>query len=377
MNIPVPPPPTKLGYYRVLSPNAGVRVSPLQLGAMTIGDKWESHGFGAMSKESSFKLLDAYFDRGGNFIDTSSNYQNGTSEDFIGEWMEGRRNRDQLVIATKYSTNYKQGEDLAQKVNFVGNSAKTLHVSVRDSLKKLRTDYIDILYVHWWDYETSVKEVMDTLHNVVVQGKVLYLGISDTPAWVVSQANLYANQHGKTPFSIYQGNWNVMDRSFERDVIPMAKTLGIALAPWNVLGGGKFRTDGEDAARRASDDKGRTILGADRNENEIKISKALEKVANEVGAKNIRAVAIAYVMQKAPYVFPILGGRKVEHLVANIEALDITLSPEQVKYLESALPFDKGFPTNFFGDGTAYNYFMTSTAHLTKQPGVLPISNVQ
>ncbi|KAJ7605455.1 NADP-dependent oxidoreductase domain-containing protein [Mycena polygramma] len=376
MNIPVPPPPTKLGYYRLLSPNAGVHVSPLQLGAMTIGDKWEKHGFGAMSKEASFKLLDAYFDRGGNFIDTSGNYQNGSSEEFIGEWMERRGIRDQLVIATKYSTNYKQDENLAQKVNFVGNNAKNLHVSVRDSLKKLRTDYIDILYVHWWDYETSVKEVMDALHNVVVQGKVIYLGISDTPAWVVSQANLYANLHGKTPFSIYQGHWNVMDRSFERDVIPMAKTLGLALAPWDVLGGSKFRTDEEDAARRVSADKGRTILGADRNEKEIKMSKALEKVAKEVGAKNIRAVAIAYVMQKAPYVFPILGGRKVEHLVENLEALDITLSDEQIKYLESVLPFDKGYPTNFFGDGTGYNYFMTSTAHFTKQPGVRPISNV-
>ncbi|KAF9461957.1 NADP-dependent oxidoreductase domain-containing protein [Collybia nuda] len=380
MNL-APNPPTKLGFYRVLSPLAGVRVSPIQLGAMTIGDKWGPYGLGSTTKESSFQLLDAYFNMGGNFIDTANNYQNQTSEEFIGEWMEARRNRDQIVLATKYSIMYKVGDDsssIAQKVNYVGNSSKSLKLSIRDSLRKLRTDYVDILYVHYWDYETPVSEIMNSLHNLIVEGKVLYLGISDTPAWVVSQANMYANLHGKTPFSIYQGEWNVMDRSFERDIIPMAKSLGIALAPWNVLGGGKFRTDAEEEERRRSDEHGRTITGSwERNEDEVKISRALEKVATELGTKNVRAVAIAYVMQKAPYVFPVLGARKVEQLKSNIEALDISLSPEQMKYLEGILPFDRGFPTGFFGDGTEYNFFLKSAAKYSKQPGVQPIAPVQ
>ncbi|KAJ3774127.1 Aldo/keto reductase [Lentinula raphanica] len=328
---PAPDPPTKLGVYRTLSARAGVRISPICLGAMSIGDKWNEF-MGSMDKESSFKLLDAYFDMGGNFIDTANNYQHETSEQFIGEWMEKRQIRDQLVIATKYTTNYKIGDkNIQQKVNFTGNNAKSLHLSVEASLKKLRTSYIDILYVHWWDFDTSVEEVMDSLHNMVVSGKVIYLGISDTPAWIVSQANQYAKDHGKTPFVIYQGKWSVLDRSFERDIIPMARFQGMALAPWGVIGSGRLRTDAEEQRRKET-------------------------------------VAIAYVMQKTPYVFPIIGGRKVENLVANLEALDISLSDEHIKELESVLPFDIGFPTDFIGDGSEYNFLLNATAKMQRLP---------
>lgn len=188
---------------------------------------------------------------------------------------------------------------------------------------------------------------MDGLHQVVMSGKALYLGISDTPAWIVADANRYAKEKGKTPFVIYQGSWNVMDRSFEREIIPMARSLGLALAPFNVLAGGKLRTDQEEKQRLESGEKGRTFHSADwmRNEDEKKMSAALEKVAKELGTEHITAVAIAYVMQKAPYVFPIIGGRKVEQLKANIEALTLSLTDEQITYLESVIPFDLGFPT--------------------------------
>lgn len=221
-----------------------------------------------------------------------------------------------------------------------------MNISVAASLKKLRTHYIDILYVHWWDFNTSIEEVMNGLHNLVVSGKVLYLGISDSPAWVVSAANQYARDHSKSPFVIYQGAWNVMERSFERDIIPMAREFGLALAPWKVLAQGKFRTDEEEERRAATGEKGRAALGPDckRNESEKKMSVALEKVAKEVGAASITAVAIAYVMQKAPYVFPIIGGRKVEHLMANLDALSVSLTDEHIRYLESIIPFDPGFP---------------------------------
>lgn len=374
---PASDPPTKLGVYRVLSAQAGVRVSPITLGAMSVGDKWEGLGMGSMNKESSFKLLDAYFDMGGNFIDTANVYQDGSSEEFIGEWAEQRGIRDQLVIATKYTNNYKRGDDsVAQKINYVGNGSKSLHLSVEASLKKLRTDYIDILYLHWWDWETSVREVMDNLHHLVALRKVLYLGISDAPAWVVAQANQYAIDHGKTPFVVYQGRWNVMERSFEREIIPMAREFGMALAPWDVLAAGRFRTDEDEQKRRDTGEKGRMISRPDweRNETEVKMSKVLEVVAAEVGAVgNLTAVAIAYVMHKTPYVFPIIGGRKVEHLKANIQALDIRLTEKQIEYLESVVPFDPGFPSSMIGDGTSHIRTLLAVAKMAKQPTLQPI----
>ncbi|KAK0220705.1 NADP-dependent oxidoreductase domain-containing protein [Armillaria fumosa] len=370
------PPATKLGHYRVLSPLAGVRVSPLQLGAMSIGDTWHKFGMGSMDKQSSFKLLDAYYDMGGNFIDTANGYQDESSEEFIGEWMQSRGIRDQIVLATKYTANYKYRKpSIKHQVNYAGNHAKSLNVSVTESLRKLRTTYLDILYVHCYDFETSVQEIMNSLHLLVLQGKVLYLGISDSPAWFVAQANTYALQQGKSPFVIYQGRWNLLERSFEREIIPMARSLGLALAPWDVLSGGKIRTDDEEEERRRSGENGRTLVSDcwERTEDEKKVSKALEHVAQELGAKNIRSVAIAYVMQKTPYVFPLIGGRKVEHLASNLEALNIVLSPEQIKYLESILPFDLGFPGNFFGTGEDNGRWLTSTACVVKQPLLQPI----
>ncbi|KAF7291847.1 Aldo-ket-red domain-containing protein [Mycena chlorophos] len=373
---PLTPPKTKLGYYRVLSPNAGVHVSPIQLGGASIGDKWATQGMGSMDKESSFKLLDAYVDNGGNIIDTANTYQDETSEMFIGEWMEARGIRDQLVIATKYTSNWKRNQDgFLNKASYVGNSFKSMHVSVEASLKKLRTSYIDILYIHFWDWDTSIEEVMNGLHSLVVQGKVLYLGISDAPAWVVAQANQYAKDHGKSPFVIYQGKWSILERSFEREIIPMARAHGMALAPFDVLAAGKIRTDAEEQARRESGEKGRMVWNStwERNEAEVKISHALEKVAAEVGAKSIQAVAIAYVMHKAPFVFPIIGGRKVEHLMANIEALDIALSPEQIAFLEGTLTFEVGFPTSIIGNGTSQQFLTATAGIFVPQPRLQPI----
>ncbi|KAF9450090.1 Aldo/keto reductase [Macrolepiota fuliginosa MF-IS2] len=372
---PPPPPKSKLGHYRLLSQNAGVHVSPLVLGAMSIGEKWSKH-LGAMDKATGFELLDAYYDNGGNFIDTASNYQDETSEMFIGEWAEQRGIRDQLFIATKYSGSYKLNDSsVTQKVFYSGNSAKSLHLSVAASLKKLRTSYIDLLYVHWWDWETSIEEVMRALNVLVQQGKVLYLGISDTPAWIVSKANQYARDHGLVPFSVYQGQWSVMNRSFERDIIPMARAEGMALAPWGVAGGGRFMTDEEEERRRQTGEEGRRVFDDSwkRSEDEKKMSSALEKVAKEIGVENITSVAIAYVMHKTPYVFPIVGGRKVEQLIQNIKALSIRLSDEQIRYLEGALPFDAGFPSSLIGDGSDLSFFQKLSGHIDKQPLPRPI----
>ncbi|KAI0925122.1 hypothetical protein AcW2_005804 [Taiwanofungus camphoratus] len=372
-------PKTKLGRHRQLAPLAGIHVSPICLGAMSIGDKWAKFGMGAMDKEGSFKLLDAFYGAGGNFIDTANDYQDESSEEFLGEWMEARDVREQMVVATKYTTNYKRAAPIAQKSAFVGNNLKSLHNSVKASLKKLRTDYIDILYVHWWDWHSGVEEVMNGLHHLVAQGKVLYLGISDTPAWLVSKANMYARLTGKTPFVIYQGAWSILQRDMERDIIPMARAEGMALAPFYVLATGKIRSDEEEERRRQTGEKGRMTASDawERTPEQRKVCQALGKVAQEVGTKDITAVAIAYVMQKTPYVFPIIGGRKVEHLLSNIAALDIALSAEQIAFLEGVLPFDAGFPSGIIGDGSAYTALYKSAGHFDKWPRQEAIRPVQ
>ncbi|KAI1281508.1 aryl-alcohol dehydrogenase [Xylaria sp. FL0933] len=375
--IPAPEPETELGRYRVLCPSAGVRVSPLCLGAMSIGSAWTDL-LGSMNKEQSFELLDAYFQKGGNFIDTANNYQDEESERWLGEWMASRKNRDQLVLATKFTTDYKSHEvGKGKSVNACGNHKKSLHMSVRDSLAKLQTDYIDILYLHWWDWTTSIEEIMDSLHILVQQGKVLYLGISDTPAWVVSAANTYAKAHGKTPFVIYQGRWNVMRRDFERDIIPMARHFGMALAPWDVLGQGKFQTPKDVEARKKQGDPLRPFYGSEQTEQEIKVSAALAKVAEEHGIESVTAIALAYVQYKYPWIYPIIGGRRIKHLEDNIKSLSIKLTAKQVEYLESVTPFDIGFPGTLIGPeigevGTTQN-FVASAGHIAVVRNVQPI----
>jgi aryl-alcohol dehydrogenase-like predicted oxidoreductase len=183
---------------------------------------------------------------------------------------------------------------------------------------------------------------MQSLNHLVQSGKVLYLGISDTPAWVVSKANQYARDHGLRQFSVYQGRWSAANRDFERDIIPMARDEGMALAPWGSLGGGMFKTEEQRKAK-----VGRAV---EADEKAVKVSKALESVA---ARKNtiITSVALAYVMHKTPYVFPIVGGRTVDHLKQNIEALSLSLSDEDIQEIEKAWPFDIGFPNNFaYGD---------------------------
>ncbi|KAG5938842.1 hypothetical protein E4U60_001168 [Claviceps pazoutovae] len=354
MNVVLPhvePPASPLSHYRLLSPTASVRVSPLCLGSMNFGDAWAAW-MGECNQDNAERILDFFYkqvsspdamvganSRGGNFIDTANSYQCEQSETWIGEWMKKRRNRDQMVIATKYTTNFKAGPDQPRiMANFIGNGTKSLQISVNASLRKLQTDYIDLLYVHWWDYSASIPEVMQSLNQLVASGKVLYLGISDAPAWIVSKANEYARNHGLRQFSVYQGRWSAACRDFERDIIPMCKAEGMGITPWGALGGGNFKS--EDA-RRLNEGRKSEASTAD-----IKISRALEAIAHRRKTA-ITSIALAYVMQKTPYVFPVVGGRKVEHLKANVEALTIELSNQEVHDIEAAVPFDLGFPHNF------------------------------
>lgn len=303
---------------------------------------------GACDQKTTEDILDFFYEQGGNFIDTSNNYQFEESEKRIGEWMEKRGVRDQMVIATKYTTNFHAGRgDKEIIVNYNGNGTKSLHTSVEASLKKLQTDYIDLLYVHWWDFSASIPELMQSLNHLVAARKVLYLGISDAPAWVVTKANEYARCNGLRQFCVYQGEWSAAARDFERDIIPMCRSEGMGLAPWGSLGSGMFKTE-EQREKQKAQKEGRSHL--EPSEAQIKVCKALEAVAKRKNSI-ITSIALAYVTSKAPYVFPIVGGRNVDHLKGNIEALNIKLSDEDIKEIEDAVPFDVGFPNNFlYGD---------------------------
>ncbi|KAI5477661.1 Aldo/keto reductase [Pseudohyphozyma bogoriensis] len=339
---------SNLGRYRFLAPSCGLRVSPLCLGTMSIGEKWGMM-LGPLTKEAGFEFLDAFYDKGGNFIDTANAYQGGDSELWLGEWMAKRQNRDEMVLATKYTLNWNDAGNI--KANYYGNHYKSMVLSVDASLKKLQTSYIDILYLHSWDFTTSIEEIMQGLNNLVKSGKVLYLGISDTPAWIVSEANRYAKDHGLAPFVIYQGKYNVSVRDLEREIIPMARAHGMAIASFGSLGSGKFQTKA-DVEKRKAEGKGlrRSLAGNFvQTEEEVKISAGLEKVAGEVGSKSVTAVALAYAMHKYPYMFPVIGGNKIAQLEANLEAISISLSDAQMSYLESVTAFDYGFPCNFIG----------------------------
>ncbi|KAF5679854.1 alcohol dehydrogenase [Fusarium denticulatum] len=335
-----PKPKTPLGLHRILSPTAGVKVSPICLGGISIGHEWK---FYTGKNEEPFKLLDAFYDIGGNFIDTANLYNNQESEKLIGQWMEERDVRDQMVIATKYSAGYRAFGDNPEPLqsNFTGNSAKSMHISVRDSLKKLRTDYIDILYVHWWDYATPVEEVMRGLHVLVMQGKVLYLGISNTPAWIVVKANAYARQHGLTPFCVYQGNWNAALRDIEGDVIPMCEDQDMAIVSWGSLGTGSLLTAQQRKEREADPDAPKPQI----SEVALKTSEALERIADRKGT-TLQAIALAYLFHQTTYVFPIVGVNTVEHIKAMPDALKIKLSKEEADEIHEASPYNPGYPLN-------------------------------
>ncbi|KAJ5577931.1 uncharacterized protein N7459_006895 [Penicillium hispanicum] len=387
MFAPAEAPRSHLGRYRLLAPSAAVKVSPLCLGAMNFGDSWKA-GLGECDKETSFKILDTFYENGGNFIDTANAYQNEESEAWLGEWMEKRGVRDEIVMATKYTSPYQKHNQSKLQPNYVGNNAKSLRLSVEASLKKLRTDYIDLLYVHWWDFSTSIEEVMTSLNQLVIAGKVIYLGISDTPAWIVSKANqcknpprptrlntsshasltrspTVARDNGLRPFSVYQGQWNAARRDFERDIIPMCAAENMGLCPWGALGGGAFKTAAQRAELDKSGNPGRQVQPRDID---VAVADVLEKVAARRGTI-ITSVALAYVMSKFPYVSPIVGGRNVEHLQGNIEALGLVLSQEDIDEIESAYDFDLGFPMAFLFRGVkeahpANSVFLNATARM-------------
>lgn len=327
--------------YRLLG-KSGLRVSELCLGTMTFGEDW---GWGA-SKDESRRIFDAYVKAGGNFVDTSCNYTNGTSEKYVGEFT--RAQRDHFVIATKYSLT----EDKTDP-NFGGNHRKNLRRSMEGSLKRLGTDYIDLLYLHMWDYMTPVDEVMRSLDDLVRSGKLLYAGISDTPAWVVSEANMMAELRGWSRFIAYQGEYSLASRSPERDILPMTAARGMSFLGWGLLEGGeltgKYNTPSDEPKR--SDDTSDRIKA---------IASVLTALAKEIGHTPSQ-VALNWVRQSAHHIIPILGARKLAQFQDNLGCLDFELSADQMKRLGDASPIDLGFPHAFLASDHVHKLIFGET----------------
>lgn len=273
-------------------------------------------------------------------------YRDGESETWVGEWMAARGNRDELVLATKFTNPYTPPRDGHVRANYVGNGTKSMKLSLEASLKRLGTTYIDLFYLHIWDYTVTIPELMHSLNDLVVSGRVLYLGISDTPAWIVAKANQYARDHGLRQFAVYQGMWSAALRDVEREILPMATHEGMAVCPYGALNQGRFQTKEGFEKREKDNSQGRNFIQTSALDKQV--SAVLERLANQRNdGTELLNIALAYVLQKTPYVFPIIGGRKVEHLTSNIKALDVILTAEEIEAIEGAYDFDHGFPTSF------------------------------
>jgi aryl-alcohol dehydrogenase-like predicted oxidoreductase len=323
--------------YRLLG-NSGLRVSELSLGTMTFGDDW---GWGS-PKEESQKVYNAFRDAGGNFIDTANVYTNGASETFLGEFSKGHR--QSIVLATKY-TNALPGKD----PNAAGNQRKSMVQAVEASLKRLQTDYIDLYWVHIWDGVTPVEEVMRGLDDLVRQGKVLYVGISDAPAWWVAQANTLATLRGWSPFVGLQIEYSLVERSVERELIPMAKALQLGVTAWSPLSGGiltgKHHGNGPTEEGRMNSEMLKEFVPEKKRSE--RIVAAVKSVSKETG-RSMAQVALAWLRHRSVPVIPIIGARKLPQLHDNLASLELSLTAEHLKTLDEASRIDLGFPHEMF-----------------------------
>jgi aryl-alcohol dehydrogenase-like predicted oxidoreductase len=329
--------------YKLLG-SSGLRVSELCLGTMTFGETW---GWGA-SKDVSRQQFELFASLGGNFIDTSVNYTDGTSEEFLGEFVTGVR--EQFVIATKYTLTKPDSTD----PNSGGNSRKNMRQSVERSLRRLKTDYIDLYYLHMWDYMTPVEEVMRGLDDLVQAGKVLYVALSDSPSWIAAEANTLATLRGWSRFIGLQVPYSLLDRAVERSLLPMAKHWEMAVMPWGLLEAGiltgKFLDKPAEATRLNPEN---VKLG----EKSRAVVETVKAISEETG-RSMAQVAINWVRQQHGQMIPILGARTVDQLRDNLACVEWRLTDEQMKRLADVSQIDLGFPHGFL-DGNRYIFGAT------------------
>ncbi len=305
-----------LDTYRLLG-RSGLRVSPLALGTATFGTEW---GWGAEQDEAR-KLFDRYIERGGNFIDTASTYTNGSSERLLGEFT--RDHRESLVLATKYTTLRRPGDP-----NSGGTHRKSLFASVEASLRQLNTDYIDLLYLHVWDFTTPVEEILRGMDDLVRQGKVLYVAISNAPAWQVSRMQAIADLRGWSPLVALQIEYSLIERTGERDLIPMAREMGLGVIPYSPLAGGVLTgkysradlTGGEPPAPTTAPARDLNAALGMLTERNLAIADVVQEVAAELG-RTPAQVALAWTLRNPAVTAPIIGARTLAQLEDNLGAL--------------------------------------------------------
>lgn len=351
--------------YQLLG-KSGLRVSELCLGAMTFGEEW---GWGA-SKEECHKIFNAYVDAGGNFIDTANKYTEGTSEKYIGEFISS--DRDRFVLATKYTSNTRRGDP-----NAGGNHRKNMIQSLEASLKRLNTDYIDLYWVHAWDALTPIEEMMRALDDMVRSGKILYIGISDAPAWIVSQVNTVANLKGWTEFTGLQIEYSLIERTPERELLPMADALNIGVTAWSPLGGGvltgKYNKSNKEQQQKTQQQntsssssttdmaqEGNSRLEVQNefanrvlNDRNMLIAQEVSKIAKEIGSSAAQ-VALNWLRQQNMMstagknkIIPIIGARKETQIKDNLSCLEFELTSEQMQRLNEVSKIELGFPHDF------------------------------
>jgi aryl-alcohol dehydrogenase-like predicted oxidoreductase len=341
--------------YKLLG-KSGLRVSELCLGGMTFGEDWGSMLPGA-SKEEAKKIFDIFVNKGGNFIDTANVYQMGTSEKYIGELISSER--EKFVLATKYTLTTNTNDP-----NASGNHRKNLVQSVDASLKRLNTSYIDLLWVHVWDPLTPIEEVMRALDDMVRSGKILYIGISDAPAWVVSYANAIAETHDWIAFVGIQIMYNLVERSVERELLPMARALDIGVTAWSPLAGGvlsgKYSNTQTNAGEQKRFSANNPMSASFVNERNISIATVVQAIAKEAN-RTPSQIALNWLRQRKnehkdkEVIIPIIGARTEAQINDNLGCLDFDLTQDQLKRLDEKSKIQLGFPHDF----------ITETANLT------------
>ena len=316
--------------YRLLG-RSGLRVSEAFLGTMTFGEDW---GWGAPEQECRH-MFTAYAEAGGNVIDTANSYTDGTSERIVGSLLS--TDRDRFVLATKYSVTT-DGED----PNAGGNHRKSLIRSLEQSLRRLGTEYIDLLWVHIWDRHTPIEETLRALDDTVRSGKVLYLGISDAPAWLIARADLMADFRGWSPFVGIQAPYSLITRDIERELLPMARELRLSVAAWSplesgILAGRYTRGETSESAR---------LRVEDIPERHLAIAREVDKVADDLGISSAQ-VAIAWIRAQDPGIHPVLGARDQGQILDALSGLRIELPEHHLRTLEEISVIQRGFPYDF------------------------------
>ncbi|WP_236792796.1 aldo/keto reductase [Amycolatopsis sp. GM8] len=330
--------PLTLDTYRLLG-RSGLRVSPLALGTATFGTDW---GWGA-GHDVARELFDTYVERGGNFIDTASTYTNGSSERMLGEFT--RDHRESLVLATKYTTQRRPGDP-----NSGGAHRKSLFASVEASLRQLNTDYLDLLFLHVWDFATPVEEILRGLDDLVRQGKVLYVAMSNAPAWEISRMQAIADLRGWSPLVALQVEYSLINRGADRDLIPMARAMGLGVTPFSALGGGvlsgKYSRADLSATNADSGESNRKSFNAALGmvtERTLAIADVVREIAEEVGHTPAQ-VALAWTLRIPGVTAPVIGARTPEQLVGNLGALEVDLTAGQLARLDEVSAIDLGYP---------------------------------